>query len=82
MTANDNSGLGDDQGTRVGASDQTRAAPAAHSDAPTGRPDRATGAGSEATQATDGSAEGHDKEHRSGYGGSGGEPVSPSDTRR
>jgi len=40
-------GLGDDQGTRVGAPDQ--GAPP-HSDAPTGRPERQTGAGSEASE--------------------------------
>ena len=41
-------GLGDDQGTRVGAPDQS--APSQHSDAPTGRPDRQTGVGSEASE--------------------------------
>jgi hypothetical protein len=73
-------GLGDDQGTRVGAPD--RATPAKHSDASPDRPERATGAGSEATAATDGSAEGHDREHRSGYGGKGGSPDSSSDGRK
>lgn len=73
-------GLGDDQGTRVGKPDQS-ATPAKHSDAPPARPERATGTGSEATQSTDGSAEGHTTEHRSGYGGAGGEPVRPSDKR-
>ena len=43
-------GLGDDQGTRVGAPDQGGSAPREHSDAPTGRPSRQTGAGSEATE--------------------------------
>jgi hypothetical protein len=81
-TPNKTDGLGDDQGTRVGAPDQSTSTPAKHSDAPTGRPERATGTGGEATQATDGAAEGHDTEHRSGYGGAGGEPVRPSDTRR
>src|SRR5437764_317482 len=38
-------GLGDDQGTRVGAPDQSASAPREHSDAPTGRPHRQTGAG-------------------------------------
>jgi hypothetical protein len=41
-------GLGDDQGTRVGAPDQSGSRKRA--DAPTGRPDRQTGAGSEATE--------------------------------
>jgi hypothetical protein len=73
-------GLGDDQGTRVGAPDS--ASPAKHSDSPPDRPERVTGAGSEATQATDGSAEGHTHEHRSGYGGKGGSPNTPSDGRK
>lgn len=55
--------------------------PAPHSDAPTERAERTTGSGAEATQATDGKAEGHSTEHRSGYGGSGGSPVTPSDGR-
>jgi len=41
-------GLGDDQGTRVGSPDQS--APRHDADAPTGRPNRQTGAGSEATE--------------------------------
>ena len=41
-------GLGDDQGTRVGAPDQ--GAPRQHADAPTGRPQRQTGVGSEASE--------------------------------
>jgi hypothetical protein len=73
-------GLGDDQGTRVGAPDPVR--PTKHSDSPPDRPERATGAGSEATTSTDGSAEGHDREHRSGYGGKGGAPDTPSDGRK
>jgi hypothetical protein len=47
-TKGSNEGLGDDQGTRVGAPDQ--ATPRQHSDAPTGRPERQTGAGSEASE--------------------------------
>ncbi|PYP81026.1 MAG: hypothetical protein DMD35_03040 [Gemmatimonadetes bacterium] len=43
-------GLGDDQGTRVGAPDQSASAPRQHSDGPTGRPSRQTGAGSEASE--------------------------------
>ena len=73
-------GFGDDQGTRVGPPDQ------GHSDTPTGRPERQTGAGSEATP------EGRKREgsepliedadqHRSGYGGAGGAPVTSSDKR-
>ena len=79
--ADDTKGLGDDQGTRVGAPDAAQAKPATHSDAPTGRAERKTGAGAEATQATEGEAEGHSTEHRGGYGGSGGSPVLPTDGR-
>ncbi len=43
-------GLGDDQGTRVGAPDQGGGAPRQHADAPTGRAERQTGAGSEASE--------------------------------
>ncbi len=75
------SGLGDGQGARIGAPDQEQLQPDQHSDAPTGRPDRSTGAGSEATEGTAKTSEGHEREHRSGYGGSGGEPVSSSDKR-
>lgn len=74
-------GFGDGQGTRVGAPDQEQLKPGQHSDAPTGRPERSTGAGAEATEGTPKTSEGHDREHRSGYGGSGGDPVSSSDTR-
>ena len=41
-------GFGDDQGTRVGAPDQ--GAKPRHNDAPTGRPQRQTGVGSEASE--------------------------------
>lgn len=74
-------GYGDDQGTRVGAPDQERK-PAQHSDTPPDRPERQTGAGSEATEGTPKTSEGHDREHRSGYGGAGGRPVSSSDERQ
>jgi hypothetical protein len=43
-------GLGDDQGTRVGSPDQSAGTPREHSDAPTGRPERQTGIGSEASE--------------------------------
>ena len=43
-------GLGDDQGTRAGSPDQSAKAPREHSDAPTGRPHRQTGVGSEASE--------------------------------
>ena len=82
MSDNKTEGLGDGQGTRVGAPDQSTASPAKHSDSPSGRPERSTGTGSEATQSTGGSAEGHVTEHRSGYGGKGGAPDKPSDTRK
>lgn len=74
-------GLGDDQGTRIGAPDQARSAtPAPHNDGPTGRPERITGAGQEATVAGEKSPE-HDHEHRSGYGGKAGKPDTSSDKR-
>ena len=74
-------GLGDDQGTRIGAPDKGRTAtPAPHNDGPTGRPERTTGAGQEATVA-DEKGEKHDREHRSGYGGKGGAPDTSSDKR-
>lgn len=44
-------GLGDEQGTRVGAPDPGHMRGAAHSDGPTGRPERHLGAGSEPTEA-------------------------------
>ena len=79
--AKDHESLGDDQGTRIGAPDQARSAtPAAHNDGPTGRPERVTGAGREAT-ISDKEGEEHDTEHESGYGGKAGAPKTPSDKR-
>jgi hypothetical protein len=108
------SGLGDDQGTRVGAPDQSRSAPRQHSDSPPDRPERHTGTGSEASEGMHNAQQGgnrdegdatgltgeetgrsardggkrsgseplpEDGQHRSGYGGSGGQPVNSSDTR-
>jgi hypothetical protein len=77
----DESGYGDDQGTKVGAPDQSRTA-GKHSDSPPARPERQTGTGGEATEGTSKTGEEHDGEHRSGYGGSGGDPVSSSDQRK
>ena len=107
-------GLGDDQGTRVGKPDQSANAPRQHSDAPTDRPHRHTGAGSEASEGMHDARQGEarteskptglsgqetgrgaregssragseplpeDAQHRSGYGGAGGRPVSSSDAR-
>ena len=74
-------GFGDDQGTRVGAPDQSRVAPSEHADVPPARPARKSGAGSEATEGTSKTSEGHDREHRSGYGGHGGAPNTGSETR-
>jgi hypothetical protein len=71
---------GDDQGTRVGAPDQERT-PAQHSDTPPARPERQTGAGGEATEGTSKTGDEHDAQHRSGYGGAGGDPVTSSDQR-
>lgn len=62
--------MGDEQGTRVGKPDQ-----------PTRRPEHeegSLGAGAEAV--TDQTK--HDREHRSGYGGSAGKPVESSDERQ
>ena len=74
-------GLGDDQGTRVGAPDKSPAVtPAQHNDGPSEREERSTGAGREATKADPDGSE-HDREHRSGYGGKGGKPDTSSDNR-
>ena len=107
-------GLGDDQGTRVGAPDQ--GTPRQHSDAPTGRPERQTGVGSEASEGIHNAGGGGERredhatglssqetgqstreggeragsepltgkgeQHRSGYGGAGGKPVTSSDQRK
>lgn len=74
-------GLGDDQGTRIGAPDQDRSAtPPPHNDGPSNRPERSTGAGREAT-VSDKKGEEHDREHESGYGGKAGSPKTPSDKR-
>jgi hypothetical protein len=43
-------GLGDGQGARVGAPDQSLSAPGTHSDSPPPRPERHTGVGSEASE--------------------------------
>jgi len=48
--AGEGAGLGDDQGTRVGAPDQRPKSPERHSDAPPARPERQTGSGSEASE--------------------------------
>lgn len=74
------SGYGDDQGTRVGASDRVRR-PAQHADTSPDRAERQTGVGSEATEGTLKTPEGHDREHRGGYGGAGGDPMTSSDER-
>ena len=79
--ASKHEGLGDDQGTRIGGPDGQRgASPAPHNDGPTGRPERSTGAGQEATVA-DKESEEHDREHDSGYGGKAGSPKQSSDKR-
>lgn len=67
MKSSKEEGLGDDQGTRVGRpdTDATRASE--------GKP---TGAGSEAAGTPqEAPIDGHDREHRSGYGGQGGAPT-------
>jgi hypothetical protein len=80
MDRNETAGYGDDEGTRVGGSDGERTQ-AHHSDAPPDRPERKTGTGGEATTGTSTTGEKHDREHRSGYGGAGGAPVTSSDQR-
>ena len=84
----DGAGLGDDQGTRVGAPDQSANVPKRHSDTPPARAERRTGSGSEATEGMDDAEQGGAKrlpeggdQHRSGYGGAGGAPKTSSDTR-
>lgn len=77
MANKEKGGLGDDQGTRVGAPDE-KLTPATHNDGPSDRPERSTGAGREATEA-DRAATEHTREHRSGYGGKGGKPNTSSD---
>ena len=41
------------------------------------KPEEKTGAGAEATRATDGEPEGESHKHRSAYGGNGGKPKLP-----
>ncbi|MFL5580074.1 MAG: hypothetical protein ACJ8AO_06855 [Gemmatimonadaceae bacterium] len=81
MDGNEQGDYGDEQGTRVGAPDQERT-PATHSDSSPNRDERQTGTGAEAVAGTDTPVDEHDREHRSGYGGSGGKPVSSSDQRK
>ena len=64
-------------GERNDSEQNKTAKPAPHSDAPTGREEKSIGAGSEALPHSDD----HDQEHRSGYGGKGGEPDTSSDKR-
>ena len=67
-------GLGDEQGTRVGAPDQSAKAPREHSDAPTGRPPRQTGAGSEASEGMHDAQQGGGRAEGDATGLSGQEP--------
>ena len=55
----------DDQGTRISNKPPSSTEP--------------TGAGAEATEGTQGEPKGRSHEHRSGYGGKGGEPVESND---
>ena len=80
MDRDNEQGLGDEQGTRVGAPAPGGKA-AKHSDSPPDRPERQTGAGGEATEGMTDSNKEHDREHRSGYGGDGGAPRTSSDQR-
>ncbi|HKH94258.1 MAG TPA: hypothetical protein VKA54_20805 [Gemmatimonadaceae bacterium] len=63
--------LGDDQGTRVGAPDQSRSAPGEHSDTPPARPERQTGIGSEASEGTHNARQGGSREESDATGLSG-----------
>jgi hypothetical protein len=81
MDRNEQTGYGDKQGTRVGAPDEERT-PTQHSDSPPERSERQTGVGSEAVEGTSKTGEEHDREHRSGYGGAGGAPVTSSEERQ
>lgn len=107
-------GLGDGQGTVVGSPAPRQGAPSQANDGPSGRPERQTGTGSEATEGMHNSKQGGARDesapsgltdeptgrsgsgadrsgseplpeggdqHRSGYGGAGGKPVTSSDTR-
>ncbi|MBA3890447.1 MAG: hypothetical protein H0X64_07945 [Gemmatimonadaceae bacterium] len=92
-------GLGDGQGTTIGAPEPGRAKESPmNAEATDDKADRAkqspnagrtrgeqesesTGAGSEATEGINANDGGHDREHRSGYGGAGGKPVKSSDQR-
>ncbi len=55
-------GLGDEQGTRIGAPDPGHIRGAAHNDGATGRPERHLGAGSEPTEAVHSAKSGARKE--------------------
>jgi hypothetical protein len=68
------SGLGDDQGTRVGAPDQSRSGtstPREHSDSRSSRPDRQTGVGSEASEGMHNSQQGGSRDETETTGLSG-----------
>ena len=58
-------GFGDDQGTRVGSPDQGASAPRQHSDAPSERPARQTGVGSEASEGMDDAQQGGGRDEAS-----------------
>jgi hypothetical protein len=64
-------GLGDDQGTRVGAPEQSGSAPRQHSDASPGRPERHTGTGSEASEGMHNARQGGDRNESDATGLSG-----------
>jgi len=65
------SGLGDDQGTRIGAPDESLQAPKRHSDAPTDRAERQTGTGSEASEGVHNAQQGGSRNERDDSGLSG-----------
>lgn len=64
-------GLGDDQGTRVGAPDRSASAPSQHSDSPPARPSRQSGTGSEASEGIHNAQQGGDRDESDATGLSG-----------
>jgi hypothetical protein len=70
-----NAGATEEKGERA------RQAPNAGRTTPSQHEEESTGAGAEALEGVHNAGGGHDREHRSGYGGSGGKPVESSDKR-
>jgi len=62
--------------------EHAKQAPNAGRSTPSQHEPSSTGAGSEASEGINSNGGGHDREHRSGYGGAGGKPVESSDNRQ